>query len=67
MTDECACIKVKISMPDELVRTVRDYAGAAMFDRYVAAAVEQRLRAEPLDELSGKLDAEFGQIADGTR
>ena len=62
MTYECACITVEVSMPDELVRTVRDYVGAAIFDRYVAAAVEQRLRVELLDELSAELEAEFGPV-----
>ena len=48
MTYECTCIKVSVSMPDDLVTTVSEYAGAAMFDRYIAAAVEQQLQ---LDEL----------------
>jgi hypothetical protein len=56
---EGPCITVTVSMPDELVSRIRDYAGAAMFDRYVAAAVEQRLRAESPDELSAEL-TDFG-------
>ena len=35
-------------MPDELVRTVQDYVGAVMFDRYVAAAIEHRFRLDLL-------------------
>jgi len=42
-------------MPDELVSMVRDYAGAAMFDRYVAAAVEQRLRLDQFDDPSADM------------
>jgi hypothetical protein len=53
MTYECTCIKVSLSLPDDLVRTVRDYAGPAMFDKYVAAAVEQRLRMDQLSEYPG--------------
>jgi hypothetical protein len=37
-------------MPDDLVRAVSDYTGPAMFDRYIAAALEQRLRADLLDD-----------------
>jgi hypothetical protein len=59
---ECACIKVSLSMPDDLLRTVTDYAGSAMFDKYVAAAVEQRLRMDLLGDLSKELDADFGPI-----
>ena len=51
MTHERRCIRVDVSMPDELVTAVRDYAGAAMFDRYVAAAVEHRYRLDQLDSL----------------
>jgi hypothetical protein len=47
MTHERGTINVSVSMPDELVSAVRDYAGATMFDRYIAAAVEHRYRLEP--------------------
>jgi hypothetical protein len=43
-------------MPDELVSAVRDYAGAAMFDRYVAAAVEHRYRLDQSDSLPEAFD-----------
>jgi hypothetical protein len=62
VTYECTCINVSVSLPDDLVTTVSEYAGAAMFDRYIAAAVEQRLRADLLDELSAELEAEFGPM-----
>jgi hypothetical protein len=62
VTNECTCIKVSLSLPDDLIRIVRDYAGLAMFDRYVAAALEQRLRVDLLDELSAELATEFGPI-----
>ncbi|HXS67157.1 MAG TPA: hypothetical protein VN767_30235 [Streptosporangiaceae bacterium] len=42
-------------MSDELVSRVTDYAGAAMFDRYVVAAVEQRLRLDQLDDPSADM------------
>jgi hypothetical protein len=55
VTYECTCIKVTVSMSDELVSRVTDYAGAAMFDRYVVAAVEQRLRLDQLDDPSADM------------
>jgi hypothetical protein len=62
MTYECSCIPVSVSMPDELVRAVQDFAGPGMFDRYVVAAVEQHLRLDLLDDLSAELEAEYGPI-----
>lgn len=59
---ECTCIRVSVSMPEDLVRTVRDHAGPAMFDKYIAAAVEQRLRTDQLNELPAELETEFGPI-----
>ena len=45
-----ACIKVSVSMPDNLVKTIKAYAGSVMFDRYVVAAVEQQLQLDLLNE-----------------
>ncbi|HET7018843.1 MAG TPA: hypothetical protein VFI65_33305 [Streptosporangiaceae bacterium] len=62
MTYECNCIAVDVSMPDDLVSAVRDFVGAELFDKYIATAVEQRLRLDLIDELSAELHAEFGPI-----
>lgn len=67
MTYECACIKVSVSMPDDLVRAVSEYAGHVMFDRYIAAAVEQRFRADLLDESLTEPGAESHPTAPMTK
>jgi hypothetical protein len=67
VTQECSCIKVNVSMPDELVRTVRDVVGPAMFDKYISATVAQRLRLDLLDDLSAEFEAEFGPIPSEVR
>jgi hypothetical protein len=49
-------------MPQDLFERVRDHVGAAKFDRYIVAAVAERLRLELMDELSAYLEAEFGPL-----
>jgi hypothetical protein len=59
---ECTCVKVDIWMPSDLIKKVRARTGAARFDRYISAAVAERLRLELMDELSAYLQAEFGPL-----
>jgi hypothetical protein len=47
-------------MPEELAEAVRARTGSGGFSRYVADAVEERVRLNLLDELSEQLQAEFG-------
>lgn len=59
---ECTCVKVNVWMPGDLVERVRAHTGVAQFDRYIVAAVVERLRLELMDELSAYLEAEFGPL-----
>jgi Arc/MetJ-type ribon-helix-helix transcriptional regulator len=52
--------KVSVSMPEELADAVRARTGSGGFSRYVTDAVEEQVRLNLLDELSEKLQAEFG-------
>jgi hypothetical protein len=54
--------KVSVSMPEELSAAVRERTGPGGFSRYVAEAVEERLRQQGLDELSAYLDAKYGPV-----
>jgi len=59
--------KVSVSMPEELAEAVRARTGSGGFSRYVADAVEERVRLESLDELLTELDAEYGPVPDEIR
>jgi hypothetical protein len=59
--------KVSVSMPEELAEAVRARTGSGGFSRYVADAVEERVRLESLDELLAELDAEYGPVPDEIR
>jgi len=52
--------KVSVSMPEELAEAVRARTGSGGFSRYVTDAVEEQIRLNLLDELSEKLQTEFG-------
>jgi len=67
VTYEYNCITVSVSMPDDLVTNVKDFVGAELFDKYIATAVEQRLRLDLLDDLSAELETEFGPISADVR
>jgi hypothetical protein len=53
--------KVSVSMPEDLVAAVRERTGPGGFSRYVAEAVEERLREERLDELDRWLTETYGE------
>lgn len=55
--------KVSVSMPEELIAAVRERVGAGGFSRYVAEAVEERLRLELMDEYAAELEAANGPIS----
>ena len=60
--------KVSVSMPEELAEAVRARTGSGGFSRYVTDAVEEQIRLNLLDELSEKLQSEFGPFdEDGVR
>ena len=59
---DCTCAKVDIWMPEDLIATVRAQSGAAKFDRYVVAAVSERLRLDLLDDVLAALEVEYGPI-----
>jgi hypothetical protein len=57
---KCQCVKIQVSMPEELIEAVRNYVGRRCFSQYVTEAVAERLRLELMGELSAQLQAEFG-------
>jgi hypothetical protein len=61
------CVRVQISMPDELVRKVCDRVGRNGLSSYVANAVAEQLRHDLLSELIAKLEAEYGPVPDEIR
>jgi hypothetical protein len=54
--------KVSVSMPEDLVAAVRGRTGAGGFSRYVAEAVEERLRLELMDQYAAELEAANGPV-----
>jgi hypothetical protein len=54
--------KVSVSMPEDLVAAVRERTGAGGFSRYVAEAVEERLRLDLMDQYAAELDAANGPV-----
>jgi Arc/MetJ-type ribon-helix-helix transcriptional regulator len=54
--------KVSVSLPSELTEAIRARTGAGGFSRYVAEAIQERLRLDLLDDLSAELEAEYGPI-----
>jgi hypothetical protein len=54
--------KVSVSMPEDLVAAVRVRTGAGGFSRYVAEAVEERLRLDLMDQYAAELDAANGPV-----
>jgi len=47
----CTCVKVRVSMPEDLIDAVRDLVGANEFSQYVTEAVDRRHRHDLLGEL----------------
>jgi hypothetical protein len=58
----CTCVKVKISMPEDLIEAVRARTGTKGFSQYVADAVARRHQHDLLGELIHYFEAEFGPI-----
>jgi Arc/MetJ-type ribon-helix-helix transcriptional regulator len=54
--------KVSVSLPGELIQAIRARTGVGGFSRYVAEAVQERIRLDLLDDLSAELEAEYGPI-----
>jgi Arc/MetJ-type ribon-helix-helix transcriptional regulator len=54
--------KVSVSLPGELIEAIRARTGVGGFSRYVAEAVQERIRLDLLDDLSAELEAEYGPI-----
>jgi hypothetical protein len=54
--------KVSVSMPEDLITAVRERTGAGGFSRYIAEAVEEKLRADRLDDLSAWLEEQYGPV-----
>jgi Arc/MetJ-type ribon-helix-helix transcriptional regulator len=57
--------KVSVSLPAELIETVRSHTGAGGFSRYVTEAVRRQLQHDLLGELLDELEAEYGPIPEG--
>lgn len=54
--------KVSVSLPRELTEAIRARTGAGGFSRYVAEAIQDRIRIDMLADLSAWLEAEYGPI-----
>jgi Arc/MetJ-type ribon-helix-helix transcriptional regulator len=54
--------KVSVSLPSELIQAIRGRTGTGGFSRYVAEAVQERIRLDLLADLSAELEAEYGPI-----
>jgi hypothetical protein len=54
--------KVSVSMPEELIETVRGRTGAGGFSRYVTEAVDREIRNDLLGDYLDELDAEYGPV-----
>jgi hypothetical protein len=54
--------KVSVSMPEDLAAAVRERTGAGGFSRYVAEAVEEKLRLELMDQYAAELEAANGPV-----
>lgn len=59
--------KVSVSLPAELIETVRAHTGAGGFSRYVTEAVRKRVQHDLLGELVDELEAEYGPVPDEIR
>lgn len=57
-------VKVSVSLPQDVVREVRARVGPREFSRYVAEAVEQRLRLQMLGEIVDDYVAKHGPVTD---
>jgi hypothetical protein len=57
-------VKVSVSLPQDVVQEVRARVGPREFSRYVAEAVEQRLRLQMLGEIVDDYVAKHGPISD---
>jgi hypothetical protein len=58
--------KVSVSLPSELIQAIRARTGTGGFSRYVADAIQERVRLDLLDDLSAELEAEYGPIDDAS-
>jgi Arc/MetJ-type ribon-helix-helix transcriptional regulator len=54
--------KVSVSMPVELIETVRARAGKGGFSHYVSEAVRHQVKRDLLDDLLAELEAEHGPV-----
>jgi Arc/MetJ-type ribon-helix-helix transcriptional regulator len=54
--------KVSVSMPVELIETVRARTGKGGFSRYVSEAVRHQIKLDLLDDLLAELEAEHGPV-----
>jgi len=54
--------KVSVSLPGELTEAIRARTGAGGFSRYVAEAIQNRIRHDLLGDLLDELEAEYGPI-----
>ena len=54
--------KVSVSLPSELTEAIRARTGAGGFSRYVAEAIQNRIRHDLLGDLLDELEAEYGPI-----
>jgi hypothetical protein len=57
-------VKVSVSLPQDVVQEVRARVGPREFSRYVAEAVEQRLRLQMLGEIVDDYVFKHGPISD---
>ena len=57
-------VKLSITLPRELAEQLRARTGPGELSAYIAAAVEQQVRMDNLDELIAAFEAEHGPITE---
>lgn len=58
----CTCVKVSVTMPEELIEAVRSHVDNRRFSQYVTDAVAKRHAHDSLGELIDDLIAQYGPI-----
>src|SRR5215469_12010013 len=59
--------KVSVSLPSELTEAIRARTGSGGFSRYVAEAIQNRIRHDLLGDLLDELEAEHGRVPEEIR
>lgn len=64
MVNGMATKKYTVTLPEELAEEIRGEVGPGSFSAYVTRAVERQREHDRLGELVGRLEGEYGPVAD---